>query len=353
LESEKEVVYDYFARQTSSKTDEVCLKSPRLTSKPRKPRSLFRKVQMLSSIPQEMAITRYKILRAAQAVLASKKVSGTRMRQISQSAGISMGTLHYYFSSKTSLLLTVLDEMQKFFEGRQQHLLAHDLDASEKIRLFSSQQQLLLQEHPEVEEVFLDFWGHAMVNSDIHDKIQSMYNAWRRDIRLAIQQGVLSGEFDPEQVEIAPYLMVAMLEGVALQYLSDKSQVKLDQTFQAVYQIMIHWLQGDITASPENEPDHRKRKPYPTDLDEAQWLRIAPMLSPAKAGGRPRTIDLREVANALLYSAACACPWRMLPHDFPGWQTVYAYYRQWQADGTLEKIAATLHVDFTQKGQGL
>jgi TetR/AcrR family transcriptional regulator len=311
---------------------------------------------MAASISQETIFARHKIIRAAQSVLAGKKVSGTRMREIAQSAGISQGTLHYYFPSKTGLFLTVLDEMQKFFELRQKQLLANDLDAAGKIRLFSDQQKQLLQENPQVEEIFLDFWGHAMIDPDVRDKTLSMYAAWRRDICLAVQQGVEAGEFDPDQAEITPYLFVALLEGIALQYLPDKSQFDLEQAFQSVNQMMLHWLQGEssgYTLQEKVSTGHLRRKPYPTDLTETQWGRVAPLLSPTKVGGRPRTTDLREIVNALLYVLACGCPWRLLPHDFPGWQTAYAYYRLWSSDGVLEKIGVVLGIDTCKKGKNL
>jgi transposase len=242
--------------------------------------------------------------------------------------------------------------MQKFFDLRQKQLLANDLDAAGKIRLFSDQQKQLLQDYPQVEEIFLDFWGHAMINPDIRDKTLSMYSAWRRDICLAIQQGVESGEFDPDQAKIMPYLFVALLEGIALQYLPDKSQLDLEQAFQSVNQMMLHWLKGgsaDLERQGQVSSARSERYAYPSDLNEEQWSRIAPLLSPAKDGGRPRTTNLREIVNALLYALSSGCPWRMLPHDFPGWQTVYAYYRLWDADGTLAKISAVLGVDMCKK----
>lgn len=309
---------------------------------------------MEPSYTPEVIFARHKIIGAAQKVLASKKVSGTRMREIARQAGISQGTLHYYFPSKTGLFLDLLDEMQRYFEMRQKQLLSHELDAAGKIRLFADQQQQLLQQNPQVEEIFLDFWGHAMVDAAIREKILSMYAAWRRDIRLALEQGVQAGEFDAGQAAVAPYLLVALLEGTALQYLPDPTALDSEQVFQAIQQIMLHWLQGDY-AAPVGESQaadgRSRRRPYPSDISETRWTDIAPLLHPAKEGGRPRSTDLREIVNALLYQASCNCSWRMLPHDFPGWQTVYAYYRIWGGDGTLERMGAILGVDFSGKGR--
>lgn len=88
-----------------------------------------------------------------------------------------------------------------------------------------------------------------------------------------------------------------------------------------------------------------ERKPYPTDLTDEQWKLIEPLLPPAKPGGRPRKTDLREVFNALLYLNRAGCPWRMLPHEFPPWKTVYNYFRAWIDDGIWHLILATLRIE--------
>lgn len=85
-----------------------------------------------------------------------------------------------------------------------------------------------------------------------------------------------------------------------------------------------------------------KRKPYPSDLTDAQWRELAPVLPAAKGGGRPRTVDLREVTNGILYVLRTGCPWRMLPHDLPPWGTVWWYFRHWGHDGTWERIHEAL-----------
>lgn len=80
------------------------------------------------------------------------------------------------------------------------------------------------------------------------------------------------------------------------------------------------------------------RKRYPSDLTDAEWRVIEPLIPPAKPGGRPRDTDIREVMNALLYLVTTGCQWRMIPHDLPPWSTVHGYYRQWRLDGTWKSI---------------
>jgi putative transposase len=84
------------------------------------------------------------------------------------------------------------------------------------------------------------------------------------------------------------------------------------------------------------------RKTYPTDLSDAEWNYIEPHMPAPKGHGRPRIHDLREILNAVFYVLRSGCQWRLLPHDFPRWPTVYHYFRQWRIDGTWEKINSSI-----------
>ena len=81
-----------------------------------------------------------------------------------------------------------------------------------------------------------------------------------------------------------------------------------------------------------------KRKSYPSDLSEEEWELINPLIPLHKGVGHPRTVELREVVNAILYWADNGIKWRALPHDFPNWSTVYDYYRRWVKTGVWEQI---------------
>jgi len=84
------------------------------------------------------------------------------------------------------------------------------------------------------------------------------------------------------------------------------------------------------------------RTMYPSDLSDAQWEVIAPLVPPAKPGGRPRSVDMREILNAILYVLRSGCAWRMIPHDLPVWSTVYDYFRQFRRAGVWKRIHDTL-----------
>jgi putative transposase len=86
----------------------------------------------------------------------------------------------------------------------------------------------------------------------------------------------------------------------------------------------------------------QSRTPYVTDLTDAQWEILSPLLPLPPGGGRPRTTPMREVLNAILYVLRSGCAWDLLPHDFPPPGTVYGYFRQWQRDGTIARIHEAL-----------
>lgn len=84
------------------------------------------------------------------------------------------------------------------------------------------------------------------------------------------------------------------------------------------------------------------RKAYKSDLSDGEWELIKPHIPGAKSGGRPRTVDMREVLNAIFYVVKTGCQWGMLPHDFPPKGTVYEYFNTWRKSGVLETMNRAL-----------
>ncbi len=88
-----------------------------------------------------------------------------------------------------------------------------------------------------------------------------------------------------------------------------------------------------------------ERTPYPSDVTDEQWQLVEPLIPPAKPGGRPRTVAMREVVNGVLYLNRTGCQWRALPHDLPPWGTVHYYYRWFRLDGSWQIIHDKLRGD--------
>ncbi len=84
------------------------------------------------------------------------------------------------------------------------------------------------------------------------------------------------------------------------------------------------------------------RRAYATDLTDAEWALLAPHIPAPKVGGRPTDHSRREIVNAIRYVLRSGCAWRLLPHDFPKWQTVYHYFRLWRLQGVWETAHTAL-----------
>jgi transposase len=84
------------------------------------------------------------------------------------------------------------------------------------------------------------------------------------------------------------------------------------------------------------------KKPYSTDLSDAEWACLEPHLPAPKANGRPRLYPLREILDAVFYVVRSGCSWRLLPHDFPPWRSVYHYFRRFRLDGTWARVHAAM-----------
>lgn len=92
-----------------------------------------------------------------------------------------------------------------------------------------------------------------------------------------------------------------------------------------------------------------QRKPYPSDLTDAQWQLLSPLVPATKTGGRRANYQRREIVNAVLYLTRNGCSWRALPHDLPPWSLVHYYFWHWKQDGTWQSVQEHLTGDLRQK----
>ncbi len=93
-----------------------------------------------------------------------------------------------------------------------------------------------------------------------------------------------------------------------------------------------------------------RRRPYPTDISDKQWCVLAPLIPPSKAGGRPRTVNIREIINAIFYILSSGGAWRLMPHDLPPWPTVYYYFRCWRIAGLWQQLNQALRAKVRRQG---
>jgi putative transposase len=91
------------------------------------------------------------------------------------------------------------------------------------------------------------------------------------------------------------------------------------------------------------------RRTYPTDLTDKQWEILEPLIPAAKNNCRPRELRMREIINAILYLVRGGIAWRLLPHEFPKWSSVYYYFRKWRMCGLWKKIHDRLHEELRKQ----
>jgi transposase len=95
----------------------------------------------------------------------------------------------------------------------------------------------------------------------------------------------------------------------------------------------------------------RNRLRYPSDLTDEEWALIERLIPPAKRGGTKRTVNLREIANGLMYILSTGCQWRAIPKDLPPRSTLYDYFGLWSCDGTLDRIHRSLYVECRERAE--
>jgi len=100
----------------------------------------------------------------------------------------------------------------------------------------------------------------------------------------------------------------------------------------------------------ENRPRYnRDRLRYPSDVTDDEWALIAPLIPPAKRGGRRRSVDVREVVNGLLYVLSTGCQWRYVPKGLPARSTLFGYFDLWTYHGVIDRIHHALYLQCRDK----
>ncbi|MGH2639871.1 MAG: IS5 family transposase [Rhabdochlamydiaceae bacterium] len=105
----------------------------------------------------------------------------------------------------------------------------------------------------------------------------------------------------------------------------------------------------EMKRSQHRMPMTLGRQAYPSDLTDEQWKLLEPLVPAIAPDAAYHVHTRREIVNAILYVLRRGCPWRMLPHEFPAWETVYCYFRRWERDGTWDQVLRTLRMQVRRK----
>lgn len=173
-----------------------------------------------------------KILDAAMEIVSKEKISGTRMRMIAKEANMSQANLHYHFSSKNDILISLLDKMQEEFSNdRKNYISLENKTRVENIRGFFDQKKNDILNKKKFDYTQFDYWVQGTVNEEIRLKFENTFEIWRDSIREVLSRGDQIEDKDQKYLNMLPYLTVSLMLGASLQYLTDEGKFDLDEYF--------------------------------------------------------------------------------------------------------------------------
>ncbi|MBT4287577.1 MAG: TetR family transcriptional regulator [Deltaproteobacteria bacterium] len=182
------------------------------------------------------------ILNAAIDVLYEDKISGANLRKIATVAEMSQGNLHYYYPSKEVLYIDVLDFILQGFLNKEGSIL-YNKKANLKEKLFFVFEQgkdYIL--HKKRMIVVMDFIVNGMNNDKLHLKIREIYTRWRSDAQNAIAHGEGVNKFNATYGDIMPTLIIAVMDGAALQYLIYGEDFDLESFYTSIHTMISNLL---------------------------------------------------------------------------------------------------------------
>jgi AcrR family transcriptional regulator len=193
---------------------------------------------------------RARIIEAAIDTIAARTIAGTRMREVAERSGLGLGHVHYYFSSKSDLMLAVLDHIWDMFAEERDRLLEDpDLAPAHRFGVFLDQQQALLEEHAELLAVRLDYSIQGTSDKTVESKIRGGYADWRGRIAEQIVESVGRGELSSEALSIVPDLCIAIMEGAVLQYFNEPDRMDVEAYFRVAKEMVAGYLNSPVART--------------------------------------------------------------------------------------------------------
>ena len=187
---------------------------------------------------------RERILRATYETILEDQISGTRLRNIAEKAGMAQGHLHYYYASKDDLFLDLLNRLiQTFSEERRKRLDDASKSFLNKLLAFFELKIETIKGRNK-DFVLFDFWVQSASDQSIRLNIDKFYTPWRQTIQEIVQGGVESGEFSSKHAAMMPSYMISLMDGAALQYLIDRDAFNLDEYFHKAGEMVAELLTG-------------------------------------------------------------------------------------------------------------
>lgn len=182
-----------------------------------------------------------KILDAAFKVIDQHTISGTRMHLIAQECGMAQSNLHYHFKTKKDLLIALLNYIQlQFNESRDREMSQCPETLYGQLSGFFQQKKYIIREQPQYDRVQMDYWSLGQVDSQINENIVHSYEIWREHIISTIL--LYDPGQDPEKLNLLAHIMVSMMVGASVQYLSNRQAFDLDAYFETCLKMIQGYL---------------------------------------------------------------------------------------------------------------
>lgn len=180
-----------------------------------------------------------KILDAAIKVVSREKISGTRMHIIAKEAYMSQSNLHYYFSTKSDLMIALLDKIQEeFLKNRKNYINLEDKTVGENIRGFFEQKKNEILYNKKIDYLQFDYLVQGTVNQEIREKLQNTFNHWRNSINEVLNKSEFKNEVNENKRTMLPFIMISLMLGASMQYLVDEDKFDLEEYFNTAEKII-------------------------------------------------------------------------------------------------------------------
>lgn len=182
------------------------------------------------------------ILQATLDVICKHHISGTTIRRIAEQADITPSLIHYYFPTKRDLFMAVIDYLIAFYSrNHAAYIMTNAIRPPEKLMIMISNQIEYTARRKEYYVIF-DFWTHAITDDEIKTKVQEMFIDWENWVRKIIDEGIMTGDFDPQNAQFVPYYLISMIIGAAIQYLLNERVFDIHDYYDKTYRLIAKML---------------------------------------------------------------------------------------------------------------
>jgi len=188
---------------------------------------------------------RLQIIRAAQSCFARKGYYRTTMDDIARESGLSKGSLYWYFESKRTLFLAMLDAWLEQVDRSLSELVETSLPIAEKLHRVAEVLVTIVNSSREMVPILLDFWAQTSHDPQITRRLAEVYGEYRRLLRRIVQEGIASGELRPLDVDQVATILCGIYDGLMLQWVLEPEAISWSVVADTLVELLLHGLQSE------------------------------------------------------------------------------------------------------------